>query len=140
MPSTDLEVGDTSRFRSIKQAISYCGLCSAEKSSADKAMRTPTPSRGTSTSSKCWSKRPDWRRDTVTNWPWSTKGNGSAGMAIGHARGGKEDGGDDAGCRETEHGFRAFGRVPANSGSIKNLPKKEKTSGSFDAQTARSRI
>ena len=26
-----LEVGDTSRFRSIKQAISYCGLCSAEK-------------------------------------------------------------------------------------------------------------
>jgi hypothetical protein len=26
-----LEVGDTSRFRSIKQAISYCGLCGAEK-------------------------------------------------------------------------------------------------------------
>src|ERR1700746_3085827 len=36
-----LEVGDTSRFRSIKQAISYCGLCSAEKSSAEKVMRTP---------------------------------------------------------------------------------------------------
>jgi transposase len=36
-----LEVGDTSRFHSIKQAISYCGLCSAEKSSADKIMRTP---------------------------------------------------------------------------------------------------
>jgi transposase len=36
-----LEVGDTSRFRSVKQAISYCGLCSAEKSSADKVMRTP---------------------------------------------------------------------------------------------------
>jgi transposase len=36
-----LEVGDSSRFRSIKQAISYCGLCSAEKSSADKMMRTP---------------------------------------------------------------------------------------------------
>jgi transposase len=36
-----LEVGDTSRFRSIKQAISYCGLCGAEKSSADRAMRTP---------------------------------------------------------------------------------------------------
>jgi transposase len=29
------------RFESIKQAISYCGLCSAEKSSADKVMRTP---------------------------------------------------------------------------------------------------
>ena len=29
------------RFRSVKQAISYCGLCGEEKSSADKAMRTP---------------------------------------------------------------------------------------------------
>ena len=29
------------RFRSIKQPISYCGLCRAEKSSADKVMRTP---------------------------------------------------------------------------------------------------
>ena len=36
-----LEVGDTSRFRSIKQAISYCGLCGDEKSSADRVMRTP---------------------------------------------------------------------------------------------------
>jgi transposase len=36
-----LEVGDTSRFHSIKQAISYCGLCGAEKSSADKVLRTP---------------------------------------------------------------------------------------------------
>src|SRR6516165_4737290 len=36
-----LEIGDVSRFRSIKQAISYCGLCGEEKSSADKVMRTP---------------------------------------------------------------------------------------------------
>jgi transposase len=36
-----LEIGDISRFRSIKQAISYCGLCGAEKSSADKMLRTP---------------------------------------------------------------------------------------------------
>ena len=36
-----LEIGDVARFRSIKQAISYCGLCGAEKSSADKVMRTP---------------------------------------------------------------------------------------------------
>src|SRR5882672_8862614 len=31
-----LEIGDVSRFQSIKQAISYCGLCSAERNSADK--------------------------------------------------------------------------------------------------------
>lgn len=36
-----LEIGDVSRFSSLKQAISYCGLCGAERSSADKAMRTP---------------------------------------------------------------------------------------------------
>jgi transposase len=36
-----LEIGDVARVRSIKQAISYCGLCGAERSSADKVMRTP---------------------------------------------------------------------------------------------------
>ncbi|RZU29634.1 IS110 family transposase [Edaphobacter modestus] len=36
-----LEIGDVSRFRSIKQAISYCGLCGDERSLADKAMRMP---------------------------------------------------------------------------------------------------
>jgi transposase len=36
-----LEIGDYTRFRSIKEAISYCGLCGDEKSSADKVMRMP---------------------------------------------------------------------------------------------------
>lgn len=36
-----LEICDYTRFRSVKEAISYSGLCSAEKSSADKVMRTP---------------------------------------------------------------------------------------------------
>jgi len=36
-----LEIGDFTRFASAKQAISYCGLCGDEKSSADKVMRTP---------------------------------------------------------------------------------------------------
>jgi transposase len=36
-----LEIGDYRRFSSIKQAISYCGLCGEEKSSADEVMRTP---------------------------------------------------------------------------------------------------
>ena len=30
-----LEVGDVKRFSSIKKAISYCGLCGAEKSSGN---------------------------------------------------------------------------------------------------------
>ncbi len=36
-----LEVGGVRRFSSIKKAVSYCGLCGAEKSSADVAKRTP---------------------------------------------------------------------------------------------------
>jgi transposase len=36
-----LEMGVISRFRSIKQAVSYCGLCGDERSSADKVMRMP---------------------------------------------------------------------------------------------------
>jgi transposase len=36
-----LEVGDVSRFSSIKKAISYCGLCGEEKSSGNTIQRTP---------------------------------------------------------------------------------------------------
>jgi transposase len=36
-----LEIGDVKRFPSLKQAISYCGLCGDEKSSADITKRTP---------------------------------------------------------------------------------------------------
>ena len=36
-----LEMGDVSRFPSIKDAVSYCGLCGAEQSSAGKTQRTP---------------------------------------------------------------------------------------------------
>jgi len=36
-----LEIGDPHRFSSIKKAISYCGLCSGEKSSAGKNKRGP---------------------------------------------------------------------------------------------------
>src|SRR5690348_13887253 len=36
-----LEVGDVQRFASIKKAISYCGLCGAEKSSGSTVQRTP---------------------------------------------------------------------------------------------------
>jgi len=36
-----LEIGEPGRFRSIRKAISYCGLCSAEHSSASKSKRGP---------------------------------------------------------------------------------------------------
>jgi transposase len=36
-----LEMGDIQRFSSLKKAVSYCGLCGAERSSAGKIQRTP---------------------------------------------------------------------------------------------------
>ncbi len=36
-----LEIGDVQRFSSIKKAVSYCGLCGAEKSSGNTVQRTP---------------------------------------------------------------------------------------------------
>lgn len=36
-----LEVGDPHRFRSVKQAVSYCGLCSGQSESAGKIKRGP---------------------------------------------------------------------------------------------------
>jgi transposase len=36
-----LEMGDVVRFHTIEQAISYCGLCGDERSSADKVIRMP---------------------------------------------------------------------------------------------------
>jgi transposase len=36
-----LEIGDPLRFNSIRQAISYCGLCSAQRESAGKEQRGP---------------------------------------------------------------------------------------------------
>jgi transposase len=36
-----LEIGEVQRFSSIKKAISYCGLCGADKRSANSVQRTP---------------------------------------------------------------------------------------------------
>ncbi len=36
-----LEIGDPTKFAFIKKAVSYCGLCSAQKESAGKSMRGP---------------------------------------------------------------------------------------------------
>jgi transposase len=36
-----LEIGEVSRFASLKHAVSYCGLCSAENSSAGIQKRSP---------------------------------------------------------------------------------------------------
>ena len=49
-----LEIGDVTRFTSIKQAISYCGLCGDERSSAEpRSCGCRSPSSETSISNEC---------------------------------------------------------------------------------------
>src|SRR5258707_2811365 len=40
-----LEMGDISRFASVKKAVSDCGLCGADRSSGGKTERTPISKR-----------------------------------------------------------------------------------------------
>ena len=49
-----LEMDDVSRFRSVKQAISYCGFCGDERSSQTKFFEHPSRSNETSTFSAYW--------------------------------------------------------------------------------------
>jgi hypothetical protein len=61
-----LEVGEVERFRSIQQVISYCGLCSGERSSAGNSKRTPSKGTGTCKQS-CW-KLHILLQDSTPSW------------------------------------------------------------------------
>jgi transposase len=62
------EIGDHTRFRSIREVITLLGLCGDENSSADKLMRMPLSSQLTSESSVFWWKPPSLRPEKVTSW------------------------------------------------------------------------
>ena len=75
-----LEMGEVSRFPSIKQAISYCGLCGGEKSSAGKvSIRFKS---ATNISSVYWWKPRSWRPERTMNWHWSMKPKSRKAMPI----------------------------------------------------------
>jgi transposase len=64
-----LEVGDVRRFSSIKKAISYCGLCSAEKRSADTWQRAPLSKQRNKHLQTILIERPRWHPETAQSWP-----------------------------------------------------------------------
>jgi len=75
-----LEIGDVSRFQSVKQAISYCGLCSAERSSADKLVRMPISKQRNKhiqqTLVEAAKLAPRYSHEhTATSWLWFMRGN-----------------------------------------------------------------
>ena len=134
-----LEIGDVVRFQSIKQAISYCGLCGAERSSADKVMRTPISKQRNKHIQKCWWKRRSWHRDTAMNWLDLREGKTARKSQPSHVSSCQEDGGLDGCGRTQKTGFRACRGTRRHGGSLKNLPMNEKHQDYSDAQTARPR-
>ena len=75
-----------------QQAVSYCGLCSVERSSTDKLVRMPIY-KGTSTFRRFLWRPRNWPLDTATNcpfdtatnWPWSMSESDNEGTRIGRA-------------------------------------------------------
>jgi transposase len=57
-----LEIGDVSRFRSVKQAISYCGCAETKRAPRTKCCERRSPNSETSISSVFWYKPPNSRR------------------------------------------------------------------------------
>ena len=71
-----LEIGDSSRFTSIRQAVSYCGLCSAQRESAGKEQRGPISKKRNKHLCKPYSSRRQSLHRTGTNtWPSCMNGN-----------------------------------------------------------------
>jgi transposase len=137
-----LEIGDFTRFSSSKQAISYCGLCGDEKSSADKVMRMPLSKQRNKHIQQVLIEAaklaPRQCHELAVIHGQRT---GKREPQPGHARDGQENGRLYVGGRAKEAGLRACRGVQPHSSSVRTFPNKEKTkiSGFIEAQAARSR-
>ena len=63
-----LEIGDVSRFRTIKNAISYCGSAATNEARRTRRCVCRSQNSATSISSERWLKLPSWRRDRAMSW------------------------------------------------------------------------
>jgi transposase len=77
-----LEIGDVSRFRSVTQAISYCGLCGDERARQTRCCERLFRNSATSISSVFSWKPPSWRRRAATNSLWYTRKPSRKGIPI----------------------------------------------------------
>ena len=115
-----LEIGGVTRFISIKQTISYCGLCEDENSSADKIMRMPISKQ----------RNKHFQRVLIEAAKLATRechelavicdrelerGN----PQLDHAGGSQENGPLHARCGVQVSGLRACREVQPNAGSVK---------------------
>jgi transposase len=77
-----LEVGEVQRFHSLKQVISYCGLCSGEKTSADNSRRMPISKQRNRHLQSVLLEAAIWLRDSTPSWPFSMSGKRRGAIAI----------------------------------------------------------
>ena len=137
-----LEIGDVSRFRSIKQAISYCGLCGAEKSSADKVhAHAASPNSATSTFSMCWwkppSSRPGQCHELALIYETERQRGNRNRATLAVAR---KIVAYMLAVERRQQDFVPTEKFGAHRGSVKTFPNNGKSiTGLFDAQAARSR-
>src|SRR5438093_546218 len=133
-----LEMGEVSRFPSIREATSYCGLCGDEKSSADKVMRTPLSKQRNKHIQRVLVEAaklaPRQDHDLALVYEREKqKGNANrATLAV------AEDGGLSARRGSGATRFRTVRRSVERSGLETAALPGEKTTGSHSAQTARS--
>ena len=127
-----LEIGDYTRFTSNKQAISYCGLCGDEKSSADKVMRMPH----LQAAEQAYPARADRGGEAGATRVTRTgddpcQRTGKRQPQPSHARRSEEDGRLHARRRTQAAGLRACRTVPPHGSRLKTFPNKgkAKTSG-----------
>ena len=118
-----LEIGDVARFQSIKNAISYCGLCGAERSSADKVMRTPISKQRNKHIQQVLVEAaklaPRYSHELSLDL---RKGKAAGQSQPRHAGSCQEDGGLDGCGRTQKTGFRACRGTRRHGGSLKTCP------------------
>ena len=126
---SDLGAGDRRLLAlpSIKQAISYCGLCSDEKSSADKVMRTPTleaaqqayPA-GAGRSGQAGAARQSTELALIHEKERQTRNGNRATLAVARKMVGYM-----LAVERRQHGFRACRRIVPTEAAVKTFPNKE---------------
>ena len=70
-----VEMGPPGRFSSLRNAISYCGLCSAQRESAGKEQRGPISKKRNNTYRQFLSKQPSLLLTGTHNWQLYMSGN-----------------------------------------------------------------
>ena len=122
-----LEIGDFTRFTSNKQAISYCGLCGDEKSSADKVLRMPISKQRNKHIQRVLiegSEACDTRVTRAGDDPCPRTGKRQPQPS--NARRSEEDGHLHARRRTQAAGLGACRTVPPHGGCLKSFPKNGK--------------